>query len=140
MSYDSYINSPFYEAKRSLCMFSPVLDTLYFFLQIPHNTVVVDMADEGNKSSSSHCYSPRLSSLEVHHQQQSPPSIALPTSFLLLLHFPWSHNLSLTASSVLKYLTKHSHHLPSKSQMKKIWSSLDAFYITVTQQSLYSKA
>lgn len=138
MSYDSYINGHFYEAKRSLCMFSPVLDTLYFFLQITHNTVVVDMAGEGNKP---------LLFTQTKFTRSSPSVVVtslhcppLPPSFLLLLHFPWSHNLSLTASSVLKYLTKHSHHLPSKSQMKKIWSSLDTFYITVTQQSLYSKA
>lgn len=42
-----------------------------------------------------------------------PPS---PPSFPLLLHFPLSHNLSQTALSVLKYLFKHSHHLPSKVQ------------------------
>lgn len=111
MSYDSYINGHFYEAKKRAGEGNkPLLFTQTKFTRSSPSVVVTSL----------HC----------------PP---LSTSFLLLLHFPWSHNLSLTASSVLKYLTKHSHHLPSKSQMKKIWSSLDAFYITVTQQSLYSK-
>lgn len=41
-----------------------------------------------------------------------------------------SHNLPLTALTVLKYSTEHSHHLPSKAEEEKKLHSLDTFFMS----------
>lgn len=71
------------------------------------------------------CNSPKVQLKFTISSSRLPPSFP-PQSH----HFSPSHNLSQAALLPLKYLTEHSHHLPSKAKEKWVELSLD-----VAQQS-----